>query len=43
MSERNDHRHKGDVVSPYAFVNAEGLMNDFWTDVYEILREKGIP
>ena len=43
MSETNDHKHAGERVTPYSYVNAETLLVDFWTDVERVLKEKGIP
>jgi len=38
-----DHVHKRKRVKPYRYSNAETLVNDFWTDVERILKERGIP
>jgi len=43
MSLTNDHRHIGAVVEPYNFIDAETLLNDFWTDVEKVLKQEGIP
>ncbi len=36
-----DHRHRYNRVWPYKFVDAGTLLEDFWTDVNKILKEKG--
>jgi hypothetical protein len=38
-----DHRHIRGRVRPYAYSDAETLMQDFWTDVERILKEEGVP
>ena len=30
---KGDHRHLGDIESPYQFVNVETLLVDFWKNV----------
>jgi hypothetical protein len=42
-SATNDHRHWRGATRPYAFSDAATLMQDFWTDVYALLRERGVP
>lgn len=42
-STTNDHRHFRMRVAPYNYVNAEVLLEDFWTDVSNVLKEEGIP
>ena len=37
-----DHRHIRDRSQPYAYVDAETLMRDFWTDVESVLKEEGV-
>lgn len=41
-SKSQDHRHRYDRVRPYKFVDTGTLMEDFWKDVREILKEKGV-
>lgn len=35
---KGDHRHLGDIESPYAFVDVATLLRDFWKDVMEMQR-----
>jgi len=42
-SATNDHRHRHGATTPYAFNDAATLMQDFWTDVYAALHERGVP
>jgi hypothetical protein len=35
---KGDHRHLGDREAPYAFVDVQTLLRDFWTDVLEASR-----
>lgn len=39
---RNDHRHEGEKVTPYAYSSAETLLEDFWAAVEAHLRKEGI-
>jgi hypothetical protein len=32
-----DHKHKMEIVSPYEFESASQLMEDFWTEVGQII------
>jgi hypothetical protein len=41
-SATNDHRHWHGATSRYAFSDAATLMQDFWTDVYAVLGERGV-
>lgn len=41
--KHRDHVHKGTRVRPYAYVDAETLLTDFWDDVYKLLKKEGIP
>ncbi|MSO77410.1 MAG: hypothetical protein EXQ87_10980 [Alphaproteobacteria bacterium] len=34
---QRDHRHRGNTIRPYAFKDAETLLEDFWADVYREL------
>jgi hypothetical protein len=43
QSETGDHVHRGGVVKPYAYSDAETLLVDFWNDVYRVLEEEGVP
>ena len=38
----NDHRHRHGGTKPYAFGDAATLMQDFWSDVDAVLRERGV-
>jgi hypothetical protein len=38
-----DHAHEREAIRPYVYTSAEGLLVDFWTDVYRILKEEGVP
>jgi hypothetical protein len=38
-ARKGDHRHFGDVETPYAFGGYEKLMSDFWADV-ELWRQR---
>ncbi len=38
----NDHVHMGKDVESYPYVDAEGLMHDFWEAVDQILAAKGV-
>jgi hypothetical protein len=40
--ETRDHRHVRTTTKPYAYADAETLLQDFWTDVERILKEEGI-
>jgi hypothetical protein len=37
-----DHKHRMEVVRPYRFRNAAALLEDFWTEVDKLLKEKGV-
>ncbi len=32
---KGDHRHLGEIETPYLFTSAEQLMADFWSDVHK--------
>ncbi len=36
---KGDHRHLGELESPYVFVDEDQLLNDFWQDVMEVNNE----
>lgn len=36
-----DHRHRLKTVRPYTYKDAAGLLEDFWTEVDKVLRERG--
>lgn len=40
--EAQDHHHRLRTVQPYAYRDAAGLLEDFWTDVMAVLKERGI-
>jgi hypothetical protein len=37
-----DHLHRGESVHPYAYRDADTLMDDFWVEVGAILKRKGV-
>jgi hypothetical protein len=37
-----DHRHRFRSVKPYEYKNAVKLLEDFWTEVETVLKERGI-
>jgi len=37
------HRYEGDPGRPYKFTTAWRLLDDFWTEVKRVMKEKGIP
>jgi hypothetical protein len=37
-----DHRHIRKRIAPYAYTDAETLMQDFWADVERVLKEEGV-
>ncbi len=37
---KGDHRHVGDVETPYVFTTVERLMEDFWSDVRQLRGER---
>ncbi len=40
---RRDHRHRRDGrAEPYEFRDAASLVEDFWTDVEDVLRQEGM-
>ena len=41
-SPAHDHRHRHGVTKSYAYRDAATLMQDFWSDVVAVLREKGV-
>ncbi len=41
-TKSQDHKHRYDTVRPYKFTDAGTLMEDFWTDVEKLLKEKGV-
>jgi|SRR5271166_5644676 len=41
-SAAHDHRHRHGRTRPYAFSDAATLMQDFWSDVDAVLRERGV-
>ena len=36
-----DHRHRLRTIRPYEYANAVTLLEDFWKEVDEVLRQKG--
>ena len=40
-TETRDHVHKGPRITHYPYVNAQGLLLDFWNDVWAILGSRG--
>jgi hypothetical protein len=41
-STAQDHVHRGDSVRPYAYRDAESLLEDFWREVDTVLKKRGI-
>jgi hypothetical protein len=41
-SEVNDHKHRYEATKLYQFIDAQTLLQDFWTDVDLILFERGV-
>ena len=41
-SAAHDHLHRGKSVRPYAYRDADTLMDDFWHEVEAILKKEGI-
>lgn len=37
-----DHKHRLETVRPYRFRDAATLIEDFWAEVDQLLREKGV-
>ncbi len=40
--EPQDHRHRLSTIKAYAYTDAATLLQDFWTTVDAVLREKGV-
>jgi hypothetical protein len=41
-SAARDHLHRGESTRPYAYRDADTLMDDFWREVDAILKKEGI-
>jgi hypothetical protein len=41
-SKRQDHKHRLRTIKPYEYKNAVKLLEDFWTEVDAVLRERGV-
>lgn len=41
-STARDHLHRGESVRPYAYRDADTLMDDFWREVETILKREGV-
>ena len=37
-----DHKHRMETIRPYRFKDAATLLEDFWSEVDKLLREKGV-
>ena len=37
-----DHRHRMETIRPYRFKDAAMLLEDFWTEVDKVLKERGV-
>lgn len=37
-----DHRHRLRTISPYDYRDAATLLEDFWAEVFSVLKEKGV-
>ena len=42
LTATSDHVHVGGRVKPYVYTDPDALMNDFWTEVDQVLIEKGV-
>jgi hypothetical protein len=42
QAETRDHRHRRQTVRPYTYRDAATLLEDFWSEVDAVLREKGV-
>jgi len=40
--EERDHRHRLRTIRPYDYTDAATLLEDFWKEVDEVLRERGL-
>ena len=40
--EERDHRHRRRTIRPYDYTDAATLLEDFWKDVDEVPRERGL-
>ncbi len=36
----NDHKHKGKRTTPYKFIDAQTLIENFWAEIDKIIRQK---
>lgn len=41
-STARDHLHRGESLRPYAYRDADTLMDDFWREVEAILKREGV-
>jgi hypothetical protein len=41
-SPAHDHLHRGESVHPYAYRDADTLMDDFWLEVEAFLKREGV-
>lgn len=41
-SPAHDHLHRGESVRPYAYRDADTLMDDFWLEVEAFLKREGV-
>jgi hypothetical protein len=39
---QRDHVQRGAKIRAYAFKDARTLLNDFWTDVYQVVAKRGV-
>lgn len=42
MTARHDHTHKMRTIKPYEYINAADLLADFWDEVDQVMKERGI-
>ena len=42
LSTARDHLHRGESVRPYAYRDADTLMDDFWREVEANLKKEGV-
>lgn len=41
LRRKSDHRHRLRTVRPYEYADAVTLLDDFWTEVDSVLKERG--
>jgi Family of unknown function (DUF6516) len=41
-ADAKDHKHRFSTVKPYAYTDAATLLEDFWSEVDNVLRNRGV-